>query len=304
MKSFKALIKREFWEHKGVIFYSPLVIAGVLAGLMIISVLAGGTIQLDNESLTFQDHLPQLVEEFEQLSEQEQRSGVEVVLFAPALIFGQVLLFVSLFYALGCLYDERKDRSILFWKSLPVSDTATVLSKLATVCLLLPFAYFLVISMFQAFLLLFAIVSAWIGGGSGLAILGASNLLLVLVNSLGAYVVASLWLAPLWAWLMLASVWAKKVAFLWAGLPILLIAIAEGKLFNSTHFAEMLGERIAVAFSLQNSNLHQASGGNMFDVEVMNWYQAFAQTEFWFGLVVAGVLLAVTIYTRRFRDDS
>ena len=118
---------------------------------------------------------------------------------------------------------------------------------------------------------------AWFGGSTGVTIWASSNLFGALFNGLFSLIVASLWLAPLWGWLMLASSWAKKVAFLWRTLPIFMISVAEGMIFHSSNFIEMVGVRIA---------------------------EVFASMEFWAGLVVSAIFLAGAVFTRRHRDES
>lgn len=305
MNSFKALIKREYWEHKGAVLYTPLVMSVIFALLLLIAGLTGDAIVIDDgHRNNFTQHLPQLIEHFEQWSEAERSKNVQMVLSGPIVLFGMVMLFISLFYALGSLYDERKDRSILFWKSLPVSDTATVLSKFVAISLLVPIAYFVVIAAFQVYLLLYATVLAWIGGNSGISLWTSSNLFGVMFNTMFSLITGSLWLAPLWGWFMLASAWAKKVAFLWGGMPILMITVAEAWIFNSSTFIQMLGHRIANGFAIQNSNMHVLKGGDGFDFEVVNWYDAYTSGSFWIGLVVAAAFLGAAIYTRRYRDES
>lgn len=304
-KSFKALVKREYWEHKGSMFYTPAIMAAIFAGLLILGAITGNNVSVNgHDNFGFIEYLPQAVEQFENLDEQERSNGIQMGLNAPMVIFGFVMLVISLFYCLGTLYDERKDRSILFWKSLPVSDTATVLSKLFAVCFLIPLFYFGVLAVFQFFLLLFGTVVAWFGGSSGVTIWASSNLFGVLFNGLLSLIVASLWLAPLWGWLMFASSWAKKVAFLWGTLPILMISVAEGMIFRSSNFIEMVGERIASGFSILNSNMHYLVGADMFNVHVMRWYEVFASMEFWMGLVVSAIFLTGAVFTRRHRDES
>jgi ABC-2 type transport system permease protein len=305
VKSFKALIKREYWEHRGAMFLTPAIMAAVFAGLLILSAF-GNDIDITNNGETFSpwDHLPRAVDAFEKLDDNERSRGVQIGLYAPIVLFGFVMLIISLFYALGSLYDERKDRSILFWKSLPISDTSTVLSKFVSVIILIPILYFAITVAFQLFLLLFTTVGAWFGGSSGVTIWASSNLFEVLFNSLFSMIVASLWLAPIWSWLMLASSWANKVAFLWGTLPIFMISVAEGWVFHSSHFIEMIGKRIANGFTILNSNMHFLAGGDMFDVHVMHWYEVFANVEFWAGLMVSAAFLAGAIYTRRHRDES
>ncbi len=306
MNALTVLLKREYWEHKGAIFYTPAIIAAVLAVLTILAGLTGdATINVNhNEQFNLVDHLPKLVDQFENLSEREQKQGVQVALYGTLMFFGGVMLLISLFYCLGCLYDERKDRSILFWKSMPVSDTKTVLSKFATVCLLIPVSYFIVVTAFQLYTLLFSTVLAWIGGSWGTMIWASSNLFGVMFNGLMAMLVAMLWLSPFWAWLIFTSSWAKKVAFMWGALPIIMLTIAEGWVLKSSNFIEMLAMRVVNTFTIMNSNLHFTTHKEIFDIEVMRWYEVFGNSEFWIGLIVAGVFLTGAIYTRSVRNET
>lgn len=304
MNALTVLLKREYWEHKGAIFYAPAIMAIVFAVLMILGSFSVNEVAVShNEEFHFSEHMPKLVDKFESLSEREQKQGVQVGLYGTMVIFGGVMLLISLFYCLGCLYDERKDRSILFWKSMPVSDTKTVLSKFATVCLLIPVSYFVVVSLFQVYLLIFSTVLAWFGGSSGMMIWASSNLFGVMFNDLMSLIMAMLWLSPFWAWLIFASSWAKKVAFLWGALPILMLTIAEGWIFNTTNFIEMIAMRVANTFTIINSNLNAITHNEIFDIEVMRWYEVFANSEFWIGLIVAAVFLGGAIYTRSIRNE-
>lgn len=305
MNALTVLLKREYWEHKGAIFYTPAIMAAVFAVLTLLgSFSANEFVVAHNNEYTIIDQLPRVVDQFEELSGREQTKAVQMGLYGTLMFFGGVMLLISLFYCLGCLYDERKDRSILFWKSMPVSDTKTVLSKFATVCLLIPVSYFIVLTAFQIYLLLFSTVLAWIGGSWGTVIWVSSNLFGVMFNGLMAMLVAMLWLSPLWAWLIFASSWAKKVAFLWGALPIIMLTIAEGWIFRSNYFIEMLAMRVAKTFTIMNSNLHFTTHKEIFDIQVMRWFEVFGNSEFWIGLIVAGVFLTGAIYTRSVRNEA
>lgn len=304
-KSFKALVKREYWEHRGAMFLTPAIMAAFFAGLLILTAVTGGSLVInDNEHNSLFDFMVMGIGQLQNLDEENIANKVQIGLNIPMVLFGFIMLVIGLFYTLGSLYDERKDKSILFWKSLPISDTETVISKFVSVCFLIPILYFVVLAAFQLFLLLFATVGAWFGGSSGVTIWASSNLFGVLFNGLFSLITASLWLAPVWAWLMFASSWAKKVAFLWGTLPVFLIAITEGWIFHTSSFIEMVANRIAHGFTILNSNMHYLVGGDMFDFQVSRWYQVFGETEFWTGLAVSAVFLAGAIYTRRYRDES
>jgi len=310
MKSFKALVKREYWEHRGAIFKTPAIMAAVFAGLMLLGALTGDAIVGNNivgengDRVSVAEKLPVLMKHMEGMGAEEREQIVQTSLSSPVMLFGGVMIIISIFFALGSLYDERKDRSILFWKSLPVSDTATVLSKLVAICLMVPVSYFVVITVFQLFLLVFATVVAWFGGSSGLSIWAASDLFSVIFNSFFSLIMSTLWMAPLWGWLMLASAWAKRVAFMWAAIPMVMIVAAEGYLFHTIRFLEMLGYRFQQGFAIQNDSFNQSIGGHMLEENAMHWTKVFTNSDFWSGLAVAAVFIAAAIYTRRFRDES
>ena len=306
MSAFKALVRREYWEHRRAILKTPIVIAVFFAGIMILAVITGDHLISVNSGSEFSifDALPKAVDGFEKLDAHEQEKAIQIGLYGPRMLFGFVMLFVCFYYALASLHDERKDRSILFWKSLPTSDTATVLSKFVAISLLTPILYFLVTAGFQLFILLYATVVAWFGGSLGITIWTSSNLFEVLFNSLFSMLAASLWLSPIWCWSIFASSWAKKTAFLWVALPIFLITIAEGWIFHSNHFIELVGKRVAGGFVILNSNLNNLTGTELFEGNYIEWYSIFGHMEFWGGLIVSGVFLAGAIYIRRFRDES
>ncbi|WP_444994110.1 hypothetical protein [Aliikangiella sp. IMCC44359] len=304
MNSFKALVKREYWEHKGAIFYTPAIMVAIFAGLLLVGALTGGNIQINDNDFVISNAAPEIIEQFSTRSEEKREVAMKMFLRGFAVPFGLVLLVISLFYALGSLYDERKDRSILFWKSLPISDTSTVLSKFVAIVVLAPTFYFIAITVFQLFFMLYVTVVAWFSGNSGGIFWSSTNLFAVFFDTLSSLLVASIWLAPVWAWCMLMSAWAKKVPFLWATLPLLILVIAEGWVFGSTSFVTMLGEHIAKGFAIQNSFINTLSENNIQDISVFSVSDSLSSFDFWIGLAVAAVFLVAAIYTRRYKDES
>ncbi len=305
MNSFQALIKREFWEHKRAILTTPLVLCAVFAVLILITSAAGETIDFENgHQISLSNHLPQAVEQFESISEQTREKWMSGILYSPVVLFGLVSLIVSLFFALGALYDERKDKSILFWKSLPISDTQTVISKFVAISVLTPLVYASVVVIFQIILMFYATILSWIGGSSGVLIWTSVNLFGVIVSTFSTVLLASLWLAPIWSWALLASAWAKKAPFLWAILPVLLLAYAEYMVFGGKKFIAMFSSRILEGLAIQNLNLNQLFGEGSSDLDIESVWHVPLMSEFWVGLLVATVFIAAAIYTRRFRDDT
>ena len=305
MKSFKALIRREYWEHRGAFVITPLALAAVFASLMLVAAVTGGNIRVNHgDEFSLSRNMPQLVEKFDSLDDEQRSMGVQAALYTPLAIFGFVMFLISLRFCLNSLYDERKDRSILFWKSMPVSDTKTVLSKLVALVFLVPIAYTLVVLIFQIFMLLYGTVLSWIGGSSGMLLWTSSNLFAVVFNSLCSLIITSLWFAPLWGWLMLASAWAKRAVFLWASLPIVAVIVAEGWILNTTRFGEVIGRHIVTGFSIINANLGKVLDEHDFVNAIQTPLEAIGYVDFWVGLAMASGFIGAAIYIRRFRDES
>ena len=223
MNTYKWLLKREFWEHKGGFFWTPAVVGALMTLGTAASVIAGLAMkskhgmQINGQQVT---NLGAVV------SPEQQARVVEAVsnawMVPSALLFG-VMSIVVFFYCLGCLFDERKDRSVLFWKSLPVSDNETVLSKVAMALVgapLLTLAFGFITS---AVVLLITLAAA---GASGLNLAGVfANAATYtapfeLAATIPVYVV---WALPTVGWLMMVSAWARTKVFLWAvGAPVLI----------------------------------------------------------------------------------
>jgi ABC-2 type transport system permease protein len=212
---------------------------------------------------------------------------------------------VGVFYSLDALYGERRDRSILFWKSLPVSDVTTVLSKASIPLLVLPV---LVIGITVATHLIMLLIS------TGVLILSGINPMTLwrqlplfqmeLVLVYGAIVLA-LGQAPLFAGLLLISGWARRTAFLWAVLPPLAICFIEKALFKTMHFAHLLG--YLVTGGTANAFSFRTPSGAPVDAHFIPLSQItpgrfLSSPGLWIGLVFAGVFLAAAVRLRRYRE--
>src|SRR6202040_2416536 len=188
-------------------------------------------------------HLPAKMRAALALDPMQQRELMEQPFnFAALLIMGTTLI-VAVFYCLDALHGERRDRSILFWKSLPVSDLTTVLSKASIPIVILPLLVFAIaVVLHLMMLLLSTAVLLLLGGAATLwAHLPLFQMELVLLYGL---VVVALWHAPLYAWLLLVSGWARRATFLWAVLPLLGIGVFERIAFHTSHFADLLHNRL------------------------------------------------------------
>src|SRR5947207_6766502 len=210
-------VRRELWEHRS-IYVAPLAAAAVF----LLAFLTGLTLSAAHR------HEP-LDTPYE---------------FAAALIMGTGFI-VGIFYSLDALYGERRDRSILFWKSLPVSDLTAVLSKLTIPVVILPLLSF-AISLATQFIML--LLSSVILAGSGVNIaalwteVSFFHVSVVLLYHL--LTVHGLWYAPLYGWLLMVSAWAPRAPFIWAFLPPFVISGVEKVAFNTTHFLGLLQYRL------------------------------------------------------------
>ncbi|MBC7683877.1 MAG: hypothetical protein H7176_01450 [Bdellovibrionales bacterium] len=238
MNTMKWLLRREFWEHKGSMFWAPIVVGAlmVLFGTLTVAYstaigkVQNNLVQVTDNGVTTTTHTG-ISSAFNAMPAEKKQQLAETVassyLAAGAPLF-LILAAVIFFYCLGTLYDERRDRSILFWKSLPVSDTQTVVSKVVIAAVVAPLITIAVATLVSLLLLLIV--------GTAFAVSGVNLFSLVLSNSalylapfqlLGILPVYALWALPTIGWLLMVSAWAKSKVFLWAvGTPVIaLIAV-------------------------------------------------------------------------------
>src|SRR6202041_1080918 len=207
---------------------------------------------------------------------------------------------VAVFYCLDALHGERRDRSILFWKSLPVSDLTTVLSKFAIPLFILPLLSFAiaVVTQFVTLLLSSAVL---LGSGLSVGTLGARmsffHMSLMLLYHI--LTVHGLWYAPIYGWVLLVSAWAPRAPFIWAFLPPFVIWGVEKIAFRTSHFLGMLQYRL---IGPQPSTTTARSGNLMEIMSGLSPMQFFSTPGLWVGLAVAGIFLAAAVRLRRYRE--
>jgi ABC-2 type transport system permease protein len=276
-------VRRELWENRS-IYIAPLAVAAVVILGFLISLIG----------------LPRSMRALPTLDPAHQREAVAMPYdFAAGLIMGTALI-VGVFYSLEALHGERRDRSILFWKSLPVSDLTTVLSKASIPLVVLPLLAFTITVTLQLIMLL---LSSAVLLGSGLSAaplwtqLSLFQMSLMLLYHL--LTVHSLWHAPIYGWLLLVSGWARRAAFLWAVLPLLAICVVEKIAFNTWHFAALLGDRFAGG---PEAVALTAPGRFPIDPGMQLTPGSFLSSPgLWLGLIVAAALLAAAVRLRRYR---
>ena len=259
-------VRRELWEHRS-IYIAPLAAAAVF----LLAFLTGLT-----------------------LSAAHRHEPLDIPYeFAAALIMGTGFI-VGIFYSLDALYGERRDRSILFWKSLPVSDLTTVLSKFTIPLIILPLLSFAIAVVTQFVMLL---LSSGLSAGTLGARMSFFHLSLMLLYHI--LTVHGLWYAPIYGWLLLVSAWAPRAPFIWAFLPPFVIWGVEKIAFRTSHFLGMLQYRLT---GPEPSTTTARSGNLMEMMSALTPVQFFSTPGLWVGLAVAVILLATAVRLRRYRE--
>jgi len=274
-------VKRELWENKSIYFAPAIVAAVILFGALISA-----------------GHLPERRRNAMLLDEMRRRAAIELPYDIVAMVLIVTAFIVGLFYCLDALHGERRDRSILFWKSLPVSDRTSVLSKASIPLLVLPPIIFAIAVVTQFILLL---ISSAVLAPSGLA--GTTwanfNLLRESVVLLYSISVIALWHAPIYGWALLISGIARRATFLWAVIPPFVIAIFEKITFNTNYISSLLKNRLFgagdTAFTFQ---MHRSIS---VDLGQLTLGRFLATPGLWIGLIFAAAFIFAAIRLRRYR---
>jgi ABC-2 type transport system permease protein len=280
-------LRRELWENRS-IYIAPVAVAAVVMLGFLISLI----------------RLPQSMRELAMLDPAHQPAMLAMPYSHVAMLILLTAIIVGVFYSLDALHGERRDRSILFWKSLPVSDLTTVISKASIPFLVLPLLVFAITAIMQLIMRLVS-TSVLLMNGVSTALLWTQlplfQMQLVLLYGLA---VIALWHAPIYGWLLLVSGWARRATFLWAVLPPLAIGVFEKIAFHTSYFGSLLKDRLfgfaAGAFDLRTP------GGAPIDPHYIPLSQLapgrfLSSPTLWIGLAVAAIFLAAAARLRRYR---
>ncbi|HEY5972704.1 MAG TPA: ABC transporter permease [Pseudoxanthomonas sp.] len=318
--AFKWLLKREFWENRGGFLWAPLITGGIISILTAVMAVIG-VVQFrrhkDSMDLNFDANMAEHARQIGGIGDTALLVGITLTTL--------VLAFVVFFYALGSLYDDRRDRSVLFWKSLPVSDTQMVLSKAIWALLLAPIVSIVAGVLIGLVLWMIAGITMAAAGLPGAsAIFTQAHPLRVIGNTLTVVPVYLLWALPAVGWLMLCSAWARSKPFLWAVLiPVLAcvmmsmmgvlpgLDINYGAIWYTLVYRGLLSVipgAWAPASSAFETNMHNAENMNiqgpadlMHLMNVSN-LDVLASPDLWIGAVVGAGFIAGAIYLRRWRE--
>lgn len=318
MNQFMILIKREYWEHRGGFFKAPIWISGIFLVLVLMAGVTGESamIRFDGSENMVEGGLKYLETE---ATAAQLRTGTDAMLYFTGAVFSGVMFVVVVFYCLGALYDDRRDRSVLFWRSLPVSDMNTVLSKVATALVLAPVIYTVALILFQLLLLgLVGVIVLFKGGSPMNLIWGPAEPLSYWSRMIGAIALQSLWVLPLYGWLLLVSAWARSKPFLWALLVPAVLAVLElwyhatASLKIGYSLGNLLLSRVTTGFSPISWEMSEGddtmvvgnAGGEGLSTEWAVIIERLWTVDMWVGVIVGVAFIAGAIWIRRYRDDS
>ena len=286
-RRFAWTLRRELWEWRA-IYIGPALVAAVYFVTYAISTV----------------HLPR---DMRNLIALQAKGGLAIDMvhgkilhpydLAAGLIMATAML-TALYYAVETLYGERRDRSILLWKSMPVSDTMTVLTKATVAIILIPLLSWVLTFVTHLLMLLLssAVLSA---SGIGAGMLWEHLRFFHMESGLFLHLMLghTLWYAPFFAWFLLVSAWAPRAPLLWATLPPLVAGFLEKFIFNTTYFWQMVGNQLSTGPDTgPQKPLMEAMG--------FSFSHFFGSPAVWIGLAVAAGFLYATIRVRRERGPA
>jgi ABC-2 type transport system permease protein len=275
-------VRRELWENRS-LYLAPLAVAALVLFAFLISCIG----------------LPRRVRTASSLTPARQHA-VLVAPFktAPAPIMLATFL-VGLFYSLDALYGERRDRSILFWKSLPVSDLTTVLSKASIPMVVLPLIAFALSMVALAIMLPVSTAVLVVHGMSPAPLWSELHFVEQPLTMVYGLAIHALWFAPVYGWLLLVSAWARRMPVLWAVFPPFAIALVERLAFGSSHFVSLMRYRVIGAMAEGFGGAAMRGGDRL---ELLTPGRFLSAPGLWLGLAFAAACLAMAVRLRRRRE--
>ncbi|HEU0079038.1 MAG TPA: hypothetical protein VFQ76_15400 [Longimicrobiaceae bacterium] len=278
-------LRRELWESRSV-YLAPLGVGAFAVVALVI------------HAVTMPSHLPGM------LAVDPASRGSAAITYAVAANLMLLTAFVTgAFYCLEALSSERRDRSILFWKSLPVSDLTAVLAKASVPLVVLPVLTFAAIVAMQLVMLLLSAATLAMQGHSAAALWRELQLLRTwpaLAYAVGAM---ALWHAPIHAFLLLVSGWGRRAAALWAVLPLLAIGVIEKLTLDTLRVAALVEYRLIGWYGEAFAAGAPASVPH-YPPTSLTPGRLLGSPGFWTGLALAVVFLAAAVRLRRLREPT
>jgi ABC-2 type transport system permease protein len=311
MKQMLSLIKREFWEWQTAFVRTPMVLCVSMTALLLVAVFTNSDkiqqamASLAHKSVSQAGQIePGVPEGRVQAGDQytdiwaSNPDALGLGLAAVYAVFVLVLLFVMPTYLLGALHNDRRDRSILFWKSLPIAEHQSALAKLCVAVLAAPAIYGVAAVVTGAvFMLTLAIGGLILKFPLPWPMDFVSALLYSLPSLVVSWLLLALWSLPVFCWLLLCSAWTKRMTFVVAMAVPLCAATLEYWLFDSHYFASAIGDQLSLGLEVFVDVLPRSENiGTALQ-------KSLSAPAFWLGLIFSALQLGVCVWLRENRFE-
>jgi ABC-2 type transport system permease protein len=321
MRKLLTLVRRELWEHTTLVM--------IPVALLIIVLLANLTLVFTS------NHLPgaagtasslgifsgaKYIQYLVSLDDNQQALFVNGTMITIGMIINTVVLIMMFFYLLDSLYGERKDHSILFWKSLPVTNRLTVISKLTVAIFIIPVIIFTTAILADLITLAMQSYAMYLNGMPAAILWQRSDLVGLWMLSIFHLIQQAVWYFPVMGWLLFCSAWSRKKPIIIAVLLPALLVFIDSSFLLGTGISESILERLPIGLrSLQMGNEHNlmsyniSNGGsqpgfNMLSgIKLPGMQDIFGfilEIKVWSGILAGLVFTTLAILMRRLRDDS
>lgn len=318
LKQMAWLVKREYWEHRGAFLRVPLITGGIFLLLNLMGITTGEVLRIRNGiQWTPMNNENLFSRAFAAGDFAKIGTGLDMMMFSTTALISIALGFVVFFYCLGALYDDRRDRSILFWKSLPVTDTATVLSKVIAAAIVAPIIAVICGVVTGALMLLMYAITLSFHGISVWHLLTLAHPFRLTGALIGSIPLYFLWSLPALGWLLLCSAWARSKPIRWAvALPIVVgVVLGWFNIMGSADVSGWYWGHVVMRYLLSvfpggwigYTNLGSLSSGMghaMDFIYLDNAYRALAAPAIWINAAIGAAMIFGAIWLRRWRDDT
>ena len=297
-----ALIKREFWEHRS-IWVTP----AAIALLICVATLTGQTLLSEYGEAT-----DIAIAGASNAGDVHRRAILMGGMAAMTMFFAVGAVVVMMFYSLDTLYSERKDKSILFWRSLPITDAETVISKALTLFFVIPLVAFAGAIVTHILTMVLSSLWIWAEGGDPIHLIWRSAPVWdVWLTGIITALTVTIWISPFFGWFLFVSAFTRRTPLLMAYLIPVLILIVEQMLPISLlgqalkeRFTEMPLKGVGLNIDFDDEDFIHLSESDVSMLSMLDVSRFFSSPSVWLGVVVTGLFIAAAIYVRRYRDES
>lgn len=308
MKIFTALLKREVLEAKNGFIIVPMVLAGLTIFLVLLTLFGVGELNLIKEIDRAEVHnLGEALALAKSEEAADLPAAITVGYWVVSILTWVAFPFVIFFSLLGVLYEERRDRSILFWKSMPITDWQEVGAKFIAPVVLAPLCFLGITIAAQLIVAVLMSITVLFQGGPMLELWPLGLMIWGWLNAVQAYFIMALWALPLFGWLLFVGSFANRLPFLWALLVPGVMMIVEGIFFDTHHLLTWIGTHMGAWQDLAFRGVRVDIDGprDLFSFLTGGWHAeaygyALTSGSFWLGiLITAGFLFAATEMRKR-----